>query len=494
MTDTHSDQTVQGDRLAQLARRAHDVANASVSAVLHGDGRRRLLMTAFDEAPGRRALFGLFGKGFVWTSFASLAAAGAIALLLAWPFGARPLTYEIRGGQRVAANYVDALRDAPASVEFSDGSKIVASAGSRLRIDATNEHGARVFVERGSATAQVTHRAHSSWVFIAGPFDVHITGTRFTLAWDPREQAIDLTLHQGSVSVDSPLGSTHCVLRAGQRFRASLASGTMQLDNGQSEALPATSSASVAPTNTNVQGKSKHVAAWSLRSHTQAYNAAASTSAGGKALGAKAADQSASDGALERASNAGALASGKSLDARKHGEVNEHADASQQAAARKPTDARTSDWPSLVRHGEFNTVVDAATLRGVDLTLRTASAADVRALADASRYTGHAALAERSLTALRERFAGTRQSAAAAFLLGRTLESSGNVREADRFYALYLTESADGEFAAEALAGHMRAVAALQGPAAAKPVALEYLRRYRAGVHAETARRLANGN
>jgi hypothetical protein len=488
MTDTHTDQTVPGDRLAQLARRAHDVANATVSAVLHGDGRRRLLATALDEAPGRRALF---GKGFVWTSFASLAAAGAIALLLAWPFGARPLTYEIRGGQRVAANYVDALHDAPASVEFSDGSKIVASAGSRLRIDATNEHGARVFVERGSATAQVTHRAHSSWVFIAGPFDVHITGTRFTLAWDPREQAIDLTLHEGSVSVDSPLGSTHCVLRAGQRFRASLAAGTMQLDNGQSEALPATS-ASVAPTNTNVQGKSKHVAAWSLRSHTQAYNAAASTTAGGKALAAKAADQAASDGTLER--SAVAPASGKSLDARKGGEATEHGAASQQAAARRPTDARTSDWPSLVRRGDFNTVVDAATLRGIDLTLRTASAADVRALADASRYTGHAALAERSLTALRERFPGTRQSAAAAFLLGRTLESSGNMPEADRFYALYLTESADGEFAAEALAGHMRAVEAWKGPAAAKPVALEYLRRYRAGVHAETARRLANGN
>jgi hypothetical protein len=491
MTDMHTDQTVPGDRLAQLARRAHDVANATVSAVLHGDGRRRLLATALDEAPGRRALF---GKGFVWTSFASLAAAGAIALLLAWPFGARPLTYDIRGGQRVAANYVDALRDAPASVEFSDGSKIVASAGSRLRIDATNEHGARVFVERGSATAQVTHRAHSSWVFIAGPFDVHITGTRFTLAWDPREQAIDLTLHQGSVSVDSPLGSTHCVLRAGQRFRASLAAGTMQLDNGQSEALPATSAA---PTNTNVPSKSKHVAAsaWSLRSHTQAYNTAASTTAGGKALAAKAADQPASDGALERGSNAVALASGKSLDARKGGgEATEHGAASQQAAARKPTDARSSDWPSLVRRGDFNAVVDAATLRGIDLTLRTASAADVRALADASRYTGHAALAERGLTALRERFPGTRQSAAAAFLLGRTLESSGNMPEADRFYALYLTESADGEFAAEALAGHMRAVAAWKGPAAAKPVALEYLRRYRAGVHAETARRLANGN
>jgi hypothetical protein len=492
MIDTNTDPTVPGDRLAQLTRRAHSLANATVSAVLHSDGRRRLLTAALDEAPGRRALF---GKAFVWTSFASLAAAGAVALLLAWPFGARPLTYEIRGGQRMAANYVDALHDAPASVEFSDGSEIVASAGSRLRIDATNEHGARVFVERGSATAQVTHRAHSSWVFIAGPFDVHITGTRFTLAWDPREQAIDLMLHQGSVSVDSPLGSTHCVLRAGQRFRASLAAGTMQLDNGQSEALPASRpSASVAPANNaNVPSKSKHALAWGLRSHAQANGGAvAGTSAGGRANAAKGADASEGTGALEHAANAVALDSGKSLDAGKRGESTEHAAVRQPAAARKPSNARASDWPSLVRQGDFDAVVDAATLRGLDLTLRTASAADVRALADASRYTGRADLTRRGLTALRDRFPGTRQSAAAAFLLGRTLEASGNMREADHFYALYLAESADGEFAAEALAGHMRAVAALQGPAAAKPVALEYLRRYRAGVHAETARRLAN--
>jgi hypothetical protein len=489
-----SEETMPADRLAELTRYAHSVANASASAMLHNDGRRRLLTAALDVQPGRRMVF---GRGVLLGSFA---AALALAVLSVWRFQARPLTYEIRGGQRIAANYVDALHDTPASVDFSDGSQIVAAAGSRLRIDATNERGARVFVERGSARAHVVHREHSSWVFIAGPFDVHITGTRFTLAWDPHEQAIDLTLHEGSVAVDSPLGSTHCVLSRGQRFRASLAAGTMQLENsdGQSALLGPPSdprdprdSAALTPAASNPQNKSKRTLSWALRPRAAQASASEPSWATkpGKAFDARkltAANELAS--ANEPAS---AHQTTESASARK---TSEPAGTRQPSEQDKAAESRSSDWPSLVRHGDFKAVVDAATVRGIDITLRVASAADVRALADAARYTGHAELAERSLSALRNRFPGTRHSAAAAFLLGRTLESSGGMHDADRFYSLYLSESPDGEFAAEALAGHMRAVAALQGPQAAKPVALEYLRRYRAGVHAETARRLANEN
>jgi hypothetical protein len=234
----------------------------------------------------------------------------------------------------------------------------------------------------------------------------------------------------------------------------------------------------------NQQSKSKRTLSWTTHSRAQA-SAGEPSSASKSSSASKPLDARKLTAASELAS-ASEVASGR--------QSSEPTSAHQARESDKAAESHSSDWPSLVRHGDFAAVVDAATLRGIDLTLRVASAADVRALADAARYTGHAELAERSLSALRNRFPGTRQSAAAAFLLGRTLESSGGMHEADRFYSLYLSESPDGEFAAEALAGHMRAVAALQGPQAAKPVALEYLRRYRAGVHAETARRLANGN
>lgn len=68
---------------------------------------------------------------------------------------------------------------------------------------------------------------------MAGPFDVHITGTRFTLAWDAAAQAVDLTLIDGSVEVQSPLGASQILVKTGQRFRASLIAGTMQLENAE---------------------------------------------------------------------------------------------------------------------------------------------------------------------------------------------------------------------------------------------------------------------
>ena len=115
----------------------------------------------------------------------------------------------------------------------------------------------------------------------------------------------------------------------------------------------------------------------------------------------------------------------------------------------------------------------------------------MRALADAARYTGESGLAEKSLQTLRQRFGNTGQGTAAAFLLGRLSESRGQLGDADRWYQTYLQEAPRGQFAADALAGRMRAVAALQGHTAGRPLALEYLRKYPDGVQAPAARKLS---
>jgi hypothetical protein len=75
-------------------------------------------------------------------------------------------------------------------------------------------------------------------------------------------------------------------------------------------------------------------------------------------------------------------------------------------------------------------------------------------------------------------------------LLGRTHESRMLLPAAERWYETYLDESPYGEFAAEALAGKMQ-VLARSGAASAKPVALEYLRRYPQGVQVKAARKIA---
>jgi len=429
------------DGFSQLALLARQAAAQAPDPSADAAGRRRLIVAAESSQIRQRGWFGaggptgrraLLSKPLLLGGFA-LAAVAALALFLRW--NSQPLTYEVYGGVRFAANYVEAHRDAPAKVEFSDGSVIDAQPGSRLRIDETRANGARVFVERGTASARVTHRKHSQWVFVAGPFDVRVIGTKFKLDWDPVQQAVSLTLQEGAVEVQSPVGQTHCIVRAGQRFRASLPSGTMTLENMGD--APATRAAEPMP------------------------------SAARPAIVA-----------TESLAVSGSIHKKPPAKARK---------ASQPTAA---VPAARREWAALVRRGAFEDVVEAALAGDLDSILATCSAAEARALADAARYTNRSALAERSLLAIRARFPDTRHSAAAAFLLGRTSETGQQLERADRWYRLYLDEASTGELAAEALAGRMRSAATLHGAGAAESLAGEYLRRFPQGVHVEAARRL----
>jgi TolA-binding protein len=317
---------------------------------------------------------------------------------------------------------------------FSDGSRVQADPGARLRIDDKQDNGARVFVERGVATARITHHTHSHWLFVAGPFEVHVTGTKLTLGWDPIKEELDLTLHEGSVEVRGPLGRKPISVRAGQRLVAQLRDRTMLTEQ--------VSSAATAPDANGQNGAAEAEAVPEPRTDEH--------------VGAK------------------ALAASNALAPRAKGQA-----------------AHRDSWQGLVMRGEFELVIAAAQAKGVDACLENCSAQDLRALADAARYANRVELAEKCLLGLRQRFSGSGSSQAAAFLLGRTSESRGNTSKAQQWYERYLEESPDGEFAADALAGKMRAEVTLRGKAAARPLALEYLRRYPDGVHAISARRIA---
>ena len=61
--------------------------------------------------------------------------------------------------------------------------------------------GARLVLERGSLTARVVHRRHADWHLAAGPFDVHVIGTKFDLSWDPELEVFRLDLREGAVII-----------------------------------------------------------------------------------------------------------------------------------------------------------------------------------------------------------------------------------------------------------------------------------------------------
>ena len=127
---------------------------------------------------------------------------------------------------------------------------------------------------------------------------------------------------------------------------------------------------------------------------------------------------------------------------------------------------------------------------GIDACLAEASSAELSALADAARYTRRGALAKRALLAQRQRFAGSRGAAEAAFLLGRLAEAGEGSAQALHWFERYLGEAPGGAYASEALGRQMILVQQLSGDERAAAIAQEYLRRFPSGTYARAAQSL----
>ncbi len=370
-----------------------------------------------------------------WMAPMVLAATALLVAYTAWP--SNKLGYEVSGASD-EGGYIRTAQSGSARIEFSDETLVTAEAETRLRVVETQEHGARISLEQGSLHVAVTHEEQTAWQFVAGPFQVHVTGTRFDLEWDAEHEQLNVLLHEGSVNVEGYAGSGLVEVNAGQRFFGDARSRTMQVHDASS--FPETAQAS-------------------------------------EPARAKPADQ------------VDDVAESPEPSSSSKPQPSTTADSS---IVRKPASPSTKQesWTSLVSRGDFKRVVAQANQRGISTCIASCGAQDLNALADASRYTGQTALAEKSLLALRSRFAASAGNRA-AFLLGRLYEGQGKTGKALEWYHTALTQSPGGPFAPESLAGKMRTISAVQGKAAAAPIAREYLQRYPNGVHAAAARQLA---
>ena len=375
----------------------------------------------------------------VWVLAATLAAA-VVILLVRRPSEA--LRFEVGEGERgTVGAWVAAPPRATSAVRFSDGSRLVLAPAARARVTAVDADGAEIHLERGALEASVVHRSHTRWAVRGGPFLVRVIGTRFTLAWDPAAERLDLTLHEGAVTLSGPVVGEARAVRAGERISitapipaapgASLQPGALQAPEGRLEVGPLEGSTTALSPSSAIPGAPPPVTL---------------------------------PGAPPRP-------------------------AASEAPSAAPAAEEAPGWRSLAEKARYKEALAAAEADGFDTLCAAAAARDLRRLGDVARLGGSPARAHQAFTTLRSRFPGSSEAAAAAFLLGRAAQDGRRDHGAAAdWFTRYLGEAPGGEFAAQAAGRLVEARDALGDQAGARAAAERYLAAYPGGAHAAYAR------
>ena len=341
------------------------------------------------------------------------------------------LSYNVEGGTVVDGGYLRESGSDAIKLLFTEGTEFVLTPGTRARLQTVTSSGARIAIEHGTASFQVTPRSEARWQVDVGPFLVTVKGTVFTVSWDAVSERFDLKLRHGEVSVTGPVSTGEISVKAGKRLVVNLPKKkTVITEEGTGEAE-----------------------SWSGSPRALAPSEQP-TPVAGRMTGRNPAS----------------------------------------ASARRTVEARSDarrDWTEAVAAGQWDRVLAEVDHAGVKETLTRASSEDLLALADAARYRRRAGLARAALLSDRNRFPGSPSALDAAFLLGRLEESRpGKIGEAVQWYDTYLSGAPTGTYASEALGRKMMASKELHGASAAQSLAREYLRRFPAGPYAGAARAL----
>jgi TolA-binding protein len=426
------------ERLGERVREAQD--RVLDPAVAQRETLERLLAARSLVSPARpaRTLGAWRGRALG----AAVLAAMVVIAVLVWP-RTRALEFAVgaESGRGHVGDWV-AAGEAPLPLVFSDGTRLSLAARGRVRVAAVDTRGARVVLEQGALEASVLHRDATRWSVDAGPYVVRVTGTRFSVSWDPGREELRLALLEGSVVVTGPMLAEGRRVAAGERLSASARERRVAIEDDRGAAPPA------------------------------------------------------GDGATAPRVDDGGSAPEP---APKPGPAREDGPPSRTPAAAGTVDAGSGDagttsWRALAERGAYREAMREAEQGGFDALTTSTSAEELALLADAARLGGAGARAAQALEALRRRFPGDPRAAVAAFHLGRlAFDGRRAYADAARWFATYLAEQPGGPFAREA-AGRLVEARERGGDAeGARAAATSYLGRYPSGPHAGKARSLVQG-
>ena len=327
-------------------------------------------------------------------------------------------------------------------LRFSEGSIVTLTSGSSLAVREVDERGARLVIEHGSVKVDVVTRPAAKWIIDAGPFVVRVVGTAFQVDWLPETQHFVLSVARGTVFVSGPMLAEGRLISGGQQCTVDWRDERILIDNiDRAEA-------------------SSHVRDKAVALET--------------------------DLLREEAVGQPLLHSTPSVSARPPSTFEKRSRSSAVRSADRNRERPTVTWQSLERAGQFPRAVEEAERIGLDTIYELATSEDLMSLARAARFVGREDVSKGALLSCRRRFPASRDSAMAAYLLGRNAVPG----EAIKWFSTYLAEQPDGVWAREASGRLIEANGASGNARAAREAAKQYLDRYPAGPHAEFAKKV----
>lgn len=102
-------------------------------------------------------------------------------------------------------------------LELADGSSLLLMSSARARVS-RGPDSTQCFVEQGTVDFQVAPQKGRSFTVIAGAFEVHVIGTRFSVSREATGM-VDVRVDHGVVRVNAPKRTTPIELQAGDRLR-----------------------------------------------------------------------------------------------------------------------------------------------------------------------------------------------------------------------------------------------------------------------------------
>lgn len=467
-------------------------------------------------------------------------ASGALAALLLWLWRPPPQSgpaapsflAEGRRGQLDTAVSPPEGRS-ELTLRFSDGAAVQLRRRAVARVRHLDRRGAVVALVRGAAAVEVPHRARTRWTLEAGPFTVHVVGTRFRLDWSPEARLFHLDLLEGRVVVEGPVVLRRA-LAQGQSLTIEVAPRRLEVGELRQEELPSPAEggtvatepppapskggalapaapvpgvapAPAAPVRVATVGARRTVPA-TPRDLAPEHESTLPSPGDGAAQIGPAAPTPALEAALPPVaprSSGGSSPAWRSVAPERVQAIRQPVAVADSAGRQAPPssgplpaapslpqlpdDARVVS--TLLADGMTDAALERAMRASWPTVLERTDRGDLRTLADAARFARGTAFANAAYMALRRRFPGTDEAALAALSLGRLAVDQGRDHaRAVRWFELFLNERPRSPLAPVAAGRLLESLVALGARERVCARAGSYLEQFRGGPYQDLAR------